>query len=173
MKKSIYNVYVAMQDQEQCDRMKQLCIDNRLPYWKGGSGLSYDVLYGNQFYYGKISTGDCFVVIYNSEHTTQVTEQKFIELLKQHKMNPDDYIEGTFYSRNPANINEIEAEIDEEETSLEMAERQVKSLKQILDYKIWQLTRLSEIEQSFTTFGHLSHEEQKEKNEIFNQYTKQ
>lgn len=173
MKKSIYNVYVEMQDQEQCDRMKQLCIDNGLPYWVGGLGFSYNVLHGNQFYYTKLGSGGYFVILYNSEHETQVTEQEFIELLKKHKMNPDDYIEGTFDSRNPANINEIEVEIDEEETALEMAERQVKSLKQILDYKIWQLTKLAEIEQSFTTLGHLSYKEQKEKNEILNQYTKQ
>mgnify|MGYP003402789722 FL=1 len=31
--KTIYNTYVVMESQDQCDRIKQLCIDNNLPIW--------------------------------------------------------------------------------------------------------------------------------------------
>jgi len=79
MKKTIYNVYVVMESQEQCDRMKQLCIDNRLHYCKwneafymceDNSYLSYCDLNGFAIYGGTIST------------EIQVTESEFIELLK-------------------------------------------------------------------------------------------
>jgi len=83
-------------------------------------------------------------------------------------MNPDEYIEGTFSEDNP--INQIEVEIDEDETDLEIAERQIKSLKQILNYKIVQLKKLAEIEETLKTFGYFTYEEQQEKNEILNQY---
>jgi len=177
MKKSIYNVYVVMQDQEQCDRMKQLCVDNGLPYWDDESAFEHMCRFKIcSFTFDKEDNEFYIINPYNAEQWYEnndmlmVTEQEFIELLKQQKMKLDDYIEGTFDSRNP--INQIEVEIDEDETAFEMVERQVKSLKQILAYKIWQLKKLAEIEQSFTTFGHLSHEEQKEKNEILNQYLK-
>jgi len=110
MKKSIYNTFIVMESQEQYDRMKQLCIDNGLPYWVESLGFIYNVLHGNQFYYTELGIGGHFVILYNSEHTTQATEQEFIELLKQHIMELDDYIEGTFDSRNPANI---EVRLDE------------------------------------------------------------
>jgi len=85
MKKSIYEVSVVMQSQEQCDRMKQLCIDNGLPYWAGGLGFCYNISWGNQFYYTELGLGGHFVILYNSEHETQVTEEEFIELLKPKK----------------------------------------------------------------------------------------
>jgi len=80
MKKlTIYNVYVEMQDQAQCDRMKQLCVDNGLTIdidrrfvfdFKG----DYFEFYENEFY----------VYYYNvkKSNKTKVTEREFIELLK-------------------------------------------------------------------------------------------
>jgi len=83
--KTIYNTYVVMESQEQCDRMKQLCIDNGLPYSKGKEDFDYDELYGNQLYYTLLSTGDGFIILYNSEHKIEITEQEFIKLLKNTK----------------------------------------------------------------------------------------
>jgi len=177
MKKSIYNVYVEMKDQEQCDRMKQLCVDNGLPYWDDETAFEYISRFKIcSFTFDKEDNEFYIINPYNAEQwyknndMSMATEQKFIELLKQHKMNPDDYIEGTFDSRNPANINEIEVtpqtELEEQQEWNQELLAKVKKMKT-------QLTKLAEIEQSFTTFGNLSHEEQKEKNEILNQYTKQ
>ncbi len=78
---TIYNVYVPMENQEQCDRMKQLCIDNVLSI----STLS-------KFMYLKSDNcKDCFrysitcasfnIWDYVKEYT-QVTEEQFIQLLK-------------------------------------------------------------------------------------------
>jgi len=84
-------------------------------------------------------------------------------------MNPDDYIQGTFNNDNPANIDEIEVFEDNE---IETLESVIKAQKRTIEYKIWQLNKLAEIEESFKTFGFLSYEEQQEKNEILNQYVK-
>ena len=85
MKKTIYNVYVPMKSQEQCDRMKQLCIDNGLEYWNDecyGFGYRKDVL--NNFLF---STEFFEYAVFNfeSDKYTKVTEQEFIELLKDMK----------------------------------------------------------------------------------------
>lgn len=80
---TIYNTYVVMESQEQCDRMKQLCIDNGLPYWHDfdfkplPTQKNYVFFY---FYYGVFCNYK-----YNSENLTQITEQEFIELLKTTK----------------------------------------------------------------------------------------
>lgn len=79
MKKlSIYEVYVLMQDQEQCDRMKQLCIDNGLPYTKLKSLFMF---YGGDYFY----YSGFFQIGHSPYKQTQVTEQEFIELLKERK----------------------------------------------------------------------------------------
>jgi len=90
MKKTIYSVYVPMESQEQCDRMKKLCLDNELTIWKRKDSFLFDSEYGNQFYCtldpdaeGEINS---FVILFSSEHTTKVTESEFIDLLKKHKL---------------------------------------------------------------------------------------
>ncbi len=80
--KTIYNTYVVMESQEQCDRMKQLCIDNGLPINK--EEWDYHSIYGNQFYHTEFyqdDGGTGFCIFFKSEHSTQITEQEFIELL--------------------------------------------------------------------------------------------
>lgn len=71
---------------------------------------------------------------------------------------------------NPVNQSEteLEIEIDELEVTKEMVEIQTKRL----NYKIWQLSKLAEIEKDFRTFGNITYEQQKEKYEILNQYMK-
>lgn len=80
--KTIYNTYVVMESQEQCDRMKQICIDNGLPIWEHRDGWlwvdSYDV-FSNDL-------GGNFFILANKNcipNSTEVTEQEFIELLNQ------------------------------------------------------------------------------------------
>ena len=85
MKKlSIYEVYVLMQNQEQCNRMKQLCIDNGLPIWK--VEYSFDFLH-NKEVFGFDSKDSFFIMdkLEDDSLKTQVTESEFIELLKTTK----------------------------------------------------------------------------------------
>lgn len=89
-KLSIYNTYVVMESQEQCDRMKQLCVDNGL---KINKGLMNDFVFNNNykynyFYNGFISRNFlvCTINFKNYfENLTKVTEKEFIELLKTTK----------------------------------------------------------------------------------------
>lgn len=83
--KTIYNTYVEMESQEQCDRMKQLCIDNGLPYSKFISAFTYDKTYGNNFYYTILNEGHLFTILYDSEHKEKITEQQFIKLLQDER----------------------------------------------------------------------------------------
>jgi len=82
--KNIFNVYVEMESQEQCDRMKQLCVDNGLPIWCMFDKHKTDE---SIFFY----EGDFWVTDVESNikdiklNNTQATETEFIELLKQYK----------------------------------------------------------------------------------------
>jgi len=77
----------------------------------------------------------------------------------------------TYTDYNPLNpINQIEVEIEQEEDELEITKDALKIQTRRLNYKIWQLSKLAEIEESFKTFGFNTYEEQQEKNEILNQY---
>jgi len=106
--KTIYNTYVVMQDQEQCDRMKSLCIENGLFIGKE-SDFKFDYK-GDYFEYYE---DEFFVFYYNTvpKSQTQATEQEFIELLKQHKM-LDTYNEHS--PLHPANINVQLDELEEQ-----------------------------------------------------------
>jgi len=86
---TIYNVYVYVKSQPQCDRLKQLCIDYDLPYDK--DYLSFEFLS-----YGELISEDyfCFWDDYNDnffvrstgkapQGKTKVTEQEFLELLNK------------------------------------------------------------------------------------------
>lgn len=77
--KNIFNVYVEMESQEQCDRMKQLCVDNGLKTFESENTFEFNDLFTKFGYlYGYFSLWD----FYNN---IEVTETEFIELLKQHK----------------------------------------------------------------------------------------
>jgi hypothetical protein len=85
MKKTIYNVAVLMESQETCDRMKQLCIDNGLPYWK--DELAFILMLNNENYFHASKHEQIFAVFCtNLQNKTLVTESEFIELLKEHKL---------------------------------------------------------------------------------------
>jgi len=83
MQKNIFNVYVAMDSQETCDRMKAVCLENRLkiPYYHNA------FTYFNSMYFMYMSDGFS-VDSFNGKPKkgyTQVTEAEFLELLKEYK----------------------------------------------------------------------------------------
>jgi len=87
--RTIYNTYVVMQDQTQCDRMKQLCIDNGLKVWKEYRAFHFSNIYKNIFHYSFVITNAFSVAWYSKieiKGFTQITEQEFIELLKTTKL---------------------------------------------------------------------------------------
>jgi hypothetical protein len=43
MEKTIFNVYVVMESQEQCNEMKSICIENGLGYWNDEIAFLYDI----------------------------------------------------------------------------------------------------------------------------------
>jgi hypothetical protein len=90
MKKTIFNVAVPMQDQEQCDRMKAVCLENGLPIWEDNVGFNYKRLC--VFAYNKnpvVKEFYCLkaqiIIEEFTEGYTQVTEAEFLELLKEYK----------------------------------------------------------------------------------------
>jgi len=78
--KTIYNTYVVMESQEQCDRMKQLCIDNGLPF--GKNITSFELIISLKYLFFYYSQNSKAFFIGDSKDRTQITEHEFIELLK-------------------------------------------------------------------------------------------
>lgn len=83
MKKTIFNVFVYMESQEQCDRMKQLCVDN---------GLQVDMHIDFFRFIKKYKWFFCDMALkkfaiwgYLYRHYTEVTEAEFMELLNEYK----------------------------------------------------------------------------------------
>ena len=86
MEKTIYEVYVEMQSQAQCDRMKQLCLDNRLSIWDYDE--IWEFLNDGKAIFCSDNLDEFWIMQAKSNVETQtsikkkVTEQEFIELLK-------------------------------------------------------------------------------------------
>ena len=90
MKKTIFNVYVAMDSQETCNRMKAVCLENGLPIWDDNVGFNYKIRC--VFAYNKNPEVKEFYCLKSqiiieefTEGYTQVTEAEFLELLKEYK----------------------------------------------------------------------------------------
>jgi hypothetical protein len=79
--KTIYNVAVLMDSQSQCNRMKQLCLDNGLPIWD--HGVAFEKIEGEENVFGRGFDHEFYVGIEHEK--TLITEAEFIELLKQEK----------------------------------------------------------------------------------------
>ncbi len=82
---TIYNVYVEMESQEQCDRMQKLCIDNDLCIWY--NPIAFDFIKEASFVFNYFEYEfyvDSFKPI-AMKNKTKVTEGQFINLLKKHK----------------------------------------------------------------------------------------
>jgi len=82
MKKTIFNVYVAMTSQEQCDRMKAVCLENGLNKEIYDSDFDFSEIY--RFF---LFAMDGFFIASSKYSNTQVTEAEFLELLKDYKLN--------------------------------------------------------------------------------------
>lgn len=81
MELTIYNTYVLMESQEQCNRMKKLCIDNNLPIWVDeDDDLAFALFELSRFFRYGINE---FYVGASTYNKTQVTEQEFIDLLEK------------------------------------------------------------------------------------------
>jgi len=80
MENTIFNVYVQMENQEQADRMKKLCVDNKLPIWNNSCAFVRNT-FSHNF---QINNDEFWLSI--SADKTQVTESEFIDLLKKHKL---------------------------------------------------------------------------------------
>jgi len=80
--KTIYNTYVEMESQEQCDRMKQLCIDNGLDIWSYCDAFK---LCKDKSYFGFKDDFAIFGSYLDGE--TEITEQEFIKILKHEQEN--------------------------------------------------------------------------------------
>lgn len=76
--KTIYNTYVVMESQEQCDRLQNLCISNNLK-------IEHDFKMFNPIWniFEYCDTYYCFGIWTSNDNKFEVTEQEFIELLNQ------------------------------------------------------------------------------------------
>jgi len=79
----------------------------------------------------------------------------------------------TYDEYSPLNpVNQIETKLEQEVDELEVTKEMVDIQTKRLNYKIWQLSKIAEIEQDYRMFGKITYEQQKEKEEILNQYMK-
>jgi len=81
--KTIFNVYVEMDSQSTCDRMKQLCVDNGLPIWDDEDAFEFGVI-KNCFRHQE-KCNEFWVTSTGSTYCKKTTETEFIDLLKQYK----------------------------------------------------------------------------------------
>jgi hypothetical protein len=84
MEKTIYDTYIRVTSQEQCDRLKQICIDNELKIWDDAVAFEFDGINSEPLFEYCLDYG---FAIYNNHFTpyvnNEVTESEWIELLKQ------------------------------------------------------------------------------------------
>lgn len=78
--KTIYNVYVPIENQEQADRMKQICIDYGLPIWDDEDAFTY--ITGKNIFRFQKKANEFWITSTVADNLTQVTESEFLELVK-------------------------------------------------------------------------------------------
>ncbi len=82
MELNIFNTYVPMENQAMCDRIEKACLDNNLPYWKEGFSFLSDTYIWFSCIFDEFWVGNSLSII----DKTQVTEQQWLELLKNYKL---------------------------------------------------------------------------------------
>jgi len=82
--KTIYNTYVVMQDQEQCDRMKSLCVENGLKIGIHSEDFDF-IIRTDEINTFRYSEDYGFAIWWLAKTKVEITEQEFIELLKTTK----------------------------------------------------------------------------------------
>jgi hypothetical protein len=84
VEKTIYDTYIRVTSQEQCDRLKQICIDNGVRIWDSPIAFEFYGVDSEPFFECYSDNG---FAIYNNHFTpavnTEVTESEWMELLKQ------------------------------------------------------------------------------------------
>jgi len=85
--KTIYNTYIPVTSQEQADRLKQICLDNALPIWENET--AFDLMFDADIFTYLKPSRQFFIVklehyydVCPEDIKTEITEEKFIELLK-------------------------------------------------------------------------------------------
>ena len=82
---TIYNTTVPVKDQDQADRLKQICIDYGLPIWDDKDAFYFSEKYcffkfnGSQFWISSKTLQEL-------DPLPEITEQQFIELLKDTRL---------------------------------------------------------------------------------------
>lgn len=73
-----------MKSQKQCDRMKQVCVDNGLNYWN--ESYAFELLDKEEIF-GYSTDCNLFFIICggNKPYKIKVTEKQFMKLLKEYK----------------------------------------------------------------------------------------
>jgi len=85
MENTIFNVYVPIESQEQCNRFKKLCLDNNLDTWLHPKSFSFVSNGGNYFCSHPLDKQ--FTIMTSAPlNKTKVTESEFIDLLKKYKL---------------------------------------------------------------------------------------
>lgn len=72
--KTIFNTYIEVESQKQADRLKQVCIDNRLPIWD--RKLAFEVLPINRFFQYVDVGGDFWIM--SDDDKLKVTEPEWM-----------------------------------------------------------------------------------------------
>lgn len=80
---SIYNVHVKMESQDQCDRMKKVCIDNGLEYLD--SFFDFWEYYPENNFFGYNEASEEFLIHREVKKETKVTEAGFLKLLENER----------------------------------------------------------------------------------------
>jgi len=79
--KTIYNTFIKMKSQSDCDMMKQLCIDYNLPIGKYESSFELIKNIGYVFFHYS-ENSKAFYIGDNFYNFKEVTKQEFTELLQ-------------------------------------------------------------------------------------------
>lgn len=84
MEKTIFNVYIEPTGQEQCNKLRNICIENKLPYNnRGGYAFQYIDKYDSFAYSQEMK--EFFVLSNKPKGFTKVSETEFMQLLKNYK----------------------------------------------------------------------------------------
>ena len=80
--KTIFNTYIEIESQEQADRLKKVCINNGLAYWKDFKFIKNK----REYRFFECHCGDFCNWLEASKNHTQVTETEWMQLLKEYKL---------------------------------------------------------------------------------------
>jgi len=79
MNQKIYTIQIQMTCQDDCNRMKQICVDYKLRYWK--SSIAFQYWYDTDvFEYSEIQG---FGIYSNQKLLEPITIEQFLELLNE------------------------------------------------------------------------------------------